>query len=61
MEKSGRKKYIKQRGMEESPENGKESSHSVRANQLNERMSSVEITASDRCGLLREYYVNPVT
>jgi hypothetical protein len=46
--------------MEEAPENGKESSHSARVNGVNERMSSVLITARDCCGLVREYYVNLV-
>jgi hypothetical protein len=35
VEKTGRKKYI-QRGMEEVPENGKELSHSARANGMDE-------------------------
>jgi hypothetical protein len=32
IEKGGRKKYIKKRGMEEAPENDKELSHSAHAN-----------------------------
>jgi len=35
VEKDGRKKYI-QRGMEEAPENSKESSHFAHANGMNE-------------------------
>jgi hypothetical protein len=35
VEKGGREGYIKQRGMEEAPEKGKESSHSAYANGMN--------------------------
>jgi hypothetical protein len=38
VERSGRKKY-KQRGMEEAPENGKESSYSAHVNGMNEWMN----------------------
>ena len=36
MEKGGRKKVYNKRGMEEAPENDKESSHSAHANGVNE-------------------------
>jgi hypothetical protein len=36
VEKSGTKKYAKQRGMEEAAENGKESSNSAHGNGMNE-------------------------
>jgi hypothetical protein len=36
VEKSGRKKYLYNRGMEEAPENGKELSHSAHVNGMNE-------------------------
>jgi hypothetical protein len=36
VEKSGRKKYITERGMEEAPENDNELSHSARASGMNE-------------------------
>jgi len=42
VEKGGRKKYITERnGMEEAPENGKESSHSARASEMNERIEAM--------------------
>jgi len=34
--KGGRKQHLKETGMEEAPENGKESSHSAHADGMNE-------------------------
>ena len=54
MEKGGRRKYIRERGLEEAPENGKESSHSAHDKGMNNTLTlccidTMTVVISDYC------------